>query len=68
MPWPGEREFVHMVKRPIAHHILDIWLRVMDCQEGYHIELWRQLLMGSERDKLAQELVANLIARILKVE
>ena len=51
----------------LAHHVPNIYFRVMDCQEGYDVEVWRQLLMSSERDELAQELVANLVARILQL-
>jgi hypothetical protein len=50
-----------------THHVLYIYFWVMDCQEGYDIEVWRQLLMSSERDEFAQELVADLVARILQV-
>jgi hypothetical protein len=51
-----------------AHHVLDVNFRIMDRQEGYHVEVRGQLLMSRERDELAQKLVANLVARILQIE
>lgn len=50
-----------------THHVLYIHFWVMDCEEGYDIVVWRQLLVSSERDEFTQELVANLVARILQV-
>ena len=51
-----------------THHVLDICFRIMDRQEGYHVEMGGELLVGGECDEFAQKLVANLVARILQIE